>query len=130
MGVRGHAGEQGKAAGAAGGVNPDPPSAPLQVIAHAYGRPHPDKQSGTVLPWTYDESIALLPGLRAFVPEFRAMSDEAWKEYAVSRVPPLHKERVAQLKGELPPEGLWPEFAEKVKVRWGGRAGDRGAGAV
>lgn len=80
--------------------------------------PREDQRSGTNLPWTYDESQALLPGLRAFLPEFRAMTDAGWKDFVLRHTPKFLKPRVEQLKGALPPEGLWPEYEDRAaKVR-------------
>ena len=89
-----------------------------QVLAHAYGRLRPEYLSGTSLPWTYDESQAMVPGLREFLPQFRRMTDDEWKSWVYDRVPKYLEPRVALLNGSLPPEGLWPEYREQAaKVR-------------
>ena len=98
------------------------PMTPLQVAAHAFGDPREEKRGEAALPWTYDASIAVLPGYRAYIPEFRALTDAQWKDYVVHRVPAFQKPRVERLKGALPPEGPWPEDLAKAVVR-GGVAG-------
>ena len=85
----------------------------VQVAAHGFGLPLEEHQAGTKLPWTFDRSQALIPGLRQFLPEFRGMSDTEWKTYVEDRVPKHFKARVASLKGALPPEGLWPEHSNR-----------------
>jgi hypothetical protein len=89
----------------------------LQVTAHAFGRPREDKRAGSNLPWTIDENQALMPGLREYLPEFHNMSDAEWLAYVYKSVPSIHAERVARLKGALPPSGMWPEAAAEAQVR-------------
>ena len=93
----------------------------MQVAAHGFGKPLENHRSGTDLPWTYDESQALIPGLREFIPEFRKMTEKEWYDYVMRHVPKFMQPRVDQLpKGELPPEGLWPEYQDRDKqVRLG-----------
>ena len=44
------------------------------------------------------------------------MSDAEWRNYVMRRVPPFMQSRVDALKGQLPPEGLWPEALAKAKA--------------
>ena len=88
-----------------------------QVAAHAFGDPREEKRGEATLPWTYDASVAVLPGYREFIPEFRRMKEKDWNNYVTRRAPAFMAPQIAALKGALPPEGLWPEALAKAEVR-------------
>ena len=89
----------------------------MQVVAHAFGHPMKGRLGSVQLPWSTDESQGIAPGLRAFLPVYRGMSDAEWKDFVFrSGRKTIFAQRLDALNGSLPPEGLWPEFEVAADV--------------